>query len=473
MSAEHLLLVLSDPDLRQLLEQSILRPAGFEVTAAPDWATANQILKGHLPDLVIAGGALHHGDSPKWVTRLLERRPSLPILLIPKQYSDAEAIQAFRLGFADVIHPPPEPGELLNAIRRALQRRKHWEEQARLNAWAEAERKKLSAVLTKIDEGVIIIDRDGRLSLVNPAARAILGLEDSNWTGKPVQDVMHHPDILELVSQESRASPYRMEINLEQGRVIDAQVTPVQEVGLVVTLQDITHLKELDHIKSDFVNAVFHDLRSPLTAILGYMDLFDRVGTVNDQQREFIQRVQSNVHNITDLVNDLLDLSRIEADFDIQNEIVPFDQIIQDTVENWRGRMIEKRQQLDLDIPEKMPQVLGNPIRLKQMLNNLLGNAIKYTPRNGAICLNAQVAGSQIILQVTDNGPGISLDDQPFIFNKFFRGRNISDEVPGAGLGLAIVKSIVENHQGRIWVESAPGAGSTFTVVLPTIDQEL
>jgi len=87
--------------------------------------------------------------------------------------------------------------------------------------------------------------------------------------------------------------------------------------------------------------------------------------------------------------------------------------------------------------------------------------------------LNAQVAGSQIILQVTDNGPGISLDDQPFIFNKFFRGRNISDEVPGAGLGLAIVKSIVENHQGRIWVESAPGAGSTFTVVLPTIDQEL
>jgi signal transduction histidine kinase len=135
--------------------------------------------------------------------------------------------------------------------------------------------------------------------------------------------------------------------------------------------------------------------------------------------------------------------------------------------------MIEKRQQLDLDIPEKMPQVLGNPIRLKQMLNNLLGNAIKYTPRNGAICLKAQVAGSQIILQVTDNGPGISLDDQPFIFNKFFRGRNISDEAPGAGLGLAIVKSIVENHQGRIWVESAPEAGSTFTVVLPTIDQEL
>jgi PAS domain S-box-containing protein len=473
MHSDQLLLLLPDPDLRQELEQNILRPAGFEVISAPNWATANQILKGQLPDLVIASGSLQTGESPRWVARLLERRPSLPILLISNQYSDAQTIRAFRLGFADVLHCPPEPDELLISIRRALQRRRRWEEAGRENAWAEAERKKLAAVLNKINEGVIGIDRDGRLMLLNPAAREILGLEPSNWTGKPVQDVVHHPDILELVSQESRASPYRMEINLDQGRVIDAQATPIPEVGLVITLQEITHLKELDHIKSDFVNAVFHDLRSPLTAILGYMELFDRVGPVNDQQRQFIQHVQNNVQTIADLVNDLLDLGRIEAGFDIQNEIVPFNQIIRETVENWRGRATEKRQQLEVEIPEKISQILGNPIRLRQMLNNLLGNAVKYTPRNGAIRVKAQAAGSQIILQVSDNGPGISFDDQPFIFNKFFRGRNAPDEAPGAGLGLAIVKSIVENHQGRIWVESTPGGGSTFTIVLPIIDQEL
>ena len=206
-------------------------------------------------------------------------------------------------------------------------------------------------------------------------------------------------------------------------------------------MQDITYLKELDRIKSDFVSTVSHDLRSPLTAILGYVELIDRVGAVNEQQKEFIHRVQISVQNITSLINDLLDLGRIEAGFDVRKEVVPFSAIISYAVDGLHGRATDKAQQLTVDVAEGLPQVLGNPVRLRQMINNLLGNAIKYTPPNGQVNVSARAEGGQIILQVKDNGPGIPPADQPYIFDKFYRASNAPLDTPGTGLGLAITVS--------------------------------
>jgi two-component system NtrC family sensor kinase len=264
-----------------------------------------------------------------------------------------------------------------------------------------------------------------------------------------------------------------VEISLDDGRVLNTQLTPIPEIGLVLNMQDITHLKELDRIKSDFVNTVSHDLRSPLTAILGYVELISRVGSINDQQKEFIQRVQLSVNNITSLINNLLELGRIEAGFDIRNEVVPLPAIISYAVDGCISSVEEKSQELIQDIPEDLPQVLGNPIQLRQMLNNLLSNAIMYTQTGGEISISARSEGNQVITQITDNGPGIPPSDQPYIFDKFYRGSNIPIDTPGTGLGLAIVKSIVDNHLGRIWVESTLAERTTFTVVLPTADNTL
>jgi two-component system NtrC family sensor kinase len=238
-------------------------------------------------------------------------------------------------------------------------------------------------------------------------------------------------------------------------------------------MQDITHLKELDRIKSDFVSTVSHDLRSPLTAILGYVELIDRVGPINEQQREFIRRVQFSANNITMLINDLLDLGRIEAGFDALKEIMSFTALIHSTLEGLRSKLDERGQVVRLEIAEGLPRILGNPTRLRQMLGNLIGNAIKYTAPGGWVAVRAAAEGGQIILQVADNGPGIPPSDQPYIFDKFYRASNVASETPGTGLGLAIVKSIVENHQGRIWVNSFVGHGTTFTVVLPVADEGL
>lgn len=346
-------------------------------------------------------------------------------------------------------------------------------ENARLYSGSEIERKKLETLLTNIQDGVIVIDEDSRLMLINQTACAAFQLEGSDLIGRQFQDVIDHQDLLDVLNGDNEVQPCRGEITLEDGRILSAQVTPIPSVGRAVIMQDISYLKELDRIKSDFVSTVSHDLRSPLTAILGYIELLGRVGNLNPQQDEFIRRIQISVENITALINDLLDLGRIEAGFDARKEIVPISAILRYTVESLQNEAEKKGQTIEVSIPEALPHILGNPVRLRQMMENLVGNAMRYTPPRGKIRVSARTEGTQLIIEVSDNGLGIPPTDQPFIFDKFYRASNTPSEIPGAGLGLAIVKSIVENHNGRIWVTSALGLGSIFTVVLPTTDQEL
>lgn len=256
-------------------------------------------------------------------------------------------------------------------------------------------------------------------------------------------------------------------MTVEDGRIFSAQLSPIPDVGAAVTLHDITNLKKLDRIKSEFVSTVSHDLRSPLTAIMGYVDLLDRVGPVNDTQKEFVRRIHVSVRNITSLVDDLLNLGRIEAGFDSRREALQLAQLVRFSVDGLLPRAQDKGQTIDLELPEQLPTFYGNPVQIRQMIDNLVENAIKYTPAGGSVDVLARQDGDQILLQVKDSGLGIPAIDLPYIFDKFYRASNASSEATGTGLGLAIVKSIVENHRGRIWVDSAVGVGSTFTVVLP------
>jgi two-component system phosphate regulon sensor histidine kinase PhoR len=242
----------------------------------------------------------------------------------------------------------------------------------------------------------------------------------------------------------------------------------VKGVGRVAVMQDITHLKELDRIKSDFVTTVSHDLRSPLTAILGYIELIRRSGPLNEVQQQFVTRITSSVKSITVLIEELLELGKIEAGFDQEREPMLLQPVIRQVVDSLRQLSETKGQNLDIRVPENLPMVLGNPLRLRQLLNNLIENAIKYTPENGQIRVLLHADNSFLVLRITDNGIGIPPQDQPFIFDKFFRTNEAIDHFPGTGLGLSIVKGIVDAHNGRIWVESQVGSGTTFTVMLPS-----
>jgi two-component system NtrC family sensor kinase len=343
-------------------------------------------------------------------------------------------------------------------------------ENARLYSNTSAERNKLETVLTRVQDGVIVLDQENRIVLANQMARAALGLSSSNLTGRLAAEILVQPELKELLSPKAKEIAMRIELAVEDGRVFNAQLTAIPDVGSIITMHDITYLKKLDRIKSEFVGTVSHDLRSPLTAILGYVELLDRVGPVNDQQRDFIRRIQVSVHNITELVNDLLNLGRIEAGFDNRRELIQLDQIIRLSTDEFASRVVNTAFQFEVDVPAQLPPTFGNPIQMRQMIDNLLDNAFKYTPEGGKARVLAATEGNQLIIQVSDSGVGIPAADLPYIFDKFYRAGNVPHNVGGSGLGLAIVKSIVENHHGRIWVETNVGHGTTFTVVLPVAE---
>ena len=232
-------------------------------------------------------------------------------------------------------------------------------------------------------------------------------------------------------------------------------------------MNDITYLKNINQIKSDFVNTVSHDLRSPLTAIMGYVELIRKTGPVNETQEDFINQIQSSVGNITKLVNDLLNLGRIESGFDSNKETFSINDSIKLVVDANDVKIKNKKLNINLQLPDNIPAIQANQRQMRQMVDNLLENMIKYTPRGKDIYIQGELKDNQIILQFKDEGIGIPPKDIPNIFDKFYRASNIDTDIAGTGLGLSIVKSIVDSHGGRIWVDSELDIGTSFFVVLP------
>ena len=340
-------------------------------------------------------------------------------------------------------------------------------ENARLYWAAEGERAKLHTILRDTQDAVIVTDAEMRLVLANNAARTAFGLGDES-IGAPLADAIHNPALLELFDQgKRRGHNWRAEIPLGDSRTLQGQLSELSGVGFGAVLQDISRLKELDRIKSEFISIVSHDLRTPLTTIRGYVELLPRAGPLSPMQQDFVERIERSTSSIVDLIGDLLDVSRIEAGLDWEMETTDLHKVVQEVTTSLQPDAAAKRQTLNVEIHDR-PMILGNGRRLAQVVSNLVGNAIKYTPEGGQIDAALREDGDFVLLEVRDTGIGILAEDQHRVFDKFYRVE--SDEtatIAGTGLGLSIVKSIVEKHKGRVWVESELGAGSAFTVLLP------
>jgi signal transduction histidine kinase len=236
----------------------------------------------------------------------------------------------------------------------------------------------------------------------------------------------------------------------------------------VCVLRDVTHFKELDQMKSEFVATVSHDLRAPLTFMRGYATMLPMVGALNEKQKEFGNKIVTGIEQMTVLIDDLLDLGRIEAGVGLAREPVQMTSIINEVVESLTPHALNKGLKLQVEAPSSLPRLSGDITLLRQALTNLVDNAIKYTPAGGQIRLRASTDDADFLFAVTDTGVGIAPADQAHLFEKFFRVRQRgSTQVKGSGLGLAIVKSIVERHGGKAWLESKLGKGSTFYITLP------
>jgi two-component system phosphate regulon sensor histidine kinase PhoR len=264
------------------------------------------------------------------------------------------------------------------------------------------------------------------------------------------------------------------EIQAPDERTFSASVSMLDEGGRVVTLRDITYLKELDQMKSDFVNTVSHDLRSPLTYMRGYTTMIPMAGELSEKQQGFVERILSGIDQMTALIDDLLDIGKIEAGVGIQMEQCYLPTIIQAVVDDLGLGASQQDVELQAHLPADVPTTLGDTTLIRQAIKNLIENAIKYTPGPGRVDVGlvqrgaSAGQGAQLVVTVQDTGIGIAPEHQGRLFEKFYRiRRRDTVHIRGTGLGLAIVKSIADQHGGRVWVESKLDQGSTFYLSLP------
>ena len=257
------------------------------------------------------------------------------------------------------------------------------------------------------------------------------------------------------------------EVATPSERTLYASVSPVHDVGWVIVMQDITTLKELDKLRTQWVAAVSHDLKNPIAAVQLSAGLMEKAGPLNEAQKEILAKMQRGGERLRSLVTDVLDLARLEAGPALRLGVVNPVEVIAEAISDAETLAADKGLALMTDLPPALPPVRGDAALLGRVMANLLGNAIKYTPSGGQVTVYAQPKDDVVEVKVIDTGRGIPPESLPRIFDRFYRVPGSEEEAEGTGLGLSIVKSIVEKHGGRIWVESEVGQGSTFVFTVP------
>ncbi|WP_373528255.1 response regulator [Nostoc sp.] len=354
----------------------------------------------------------------------------------------------------------------------------------------------LTAIIDNLADGLLVTNTIGQITRFNPALLKMFQLGDIDIKGKDCGEISQ-AEIADLVKQTHKQSReiFTAEIDLAAGRVGQALATTIFKeaskdeaarwLGSVILIRDITAEKEIDQMKTDFISTVSHELRTPLTSVLGFAsiikekletDVFPMLSTEDRKLQKTIKRVGDNLNiivseaeRLTSLINDVLDIAKMEAG-KVEWQMQPLDpsELLDLATNSTAGLFETNGLQLVCEIEPGLPQIVGDRNRLLQVLINLISNAVKFTESGSVIC-RVKRENNGVCISVIDTGVGIAPEDQPKVFEKFRQvGDTLTDKPKGTGLGLPICKQIVEHHGGRIWVESEPGKGSTFSFIIPT-----
>ena len=341
------------------------------------------------------------------------------------------------------------------------------------------ERNLSSAILGSMVEGVLVVNAAERVVFANRSFAEILGMSVPPQEGSGLVEWVRQTELIEAVRKVLSGEP-RVESEIVTGTLrqhyFAATVASVRTTGTdgaVLVLHDITDLRKLERVRRDFVANVSHEFRTPLTAIQGFAETL-LAGAIDDPQNRgrFLEIIVEHSRRLARLTEDLLMLSKMDADrLEFETRRIPVAAFIESCIETAQPRARDKDLRLSVSRAEKIPDIAGDRRRLTEVLQNLLDNAIQYTPAGGEIMVSAGVAGSEVVFTVSDTGIGIPQAEQPRIFERFYRADVArSREVGGTGLGLSIAKHLVESHGGRIWVQSEIGQGSQFHFSVPIFE---
>lgn len=464
----------------------------YEVFLAENGQVALGLLSTHSVDVILLDLRMPVMGGDEFLKIMRPAYPQIPVIILSGHGSVDIAVECMTRGAYYFISKPVDPDLLVLTIERALEKKRLEEQTRQLQEEAvrnllelSTEKKKLETIIQCLANGVMVTNKKLDVILYNPALLRLLDISEEIEIPVPLSKIITDKALLETLRQIQKRETTEQGLTSQEirvgNRILRAISAPNLEPdrhvfwsvsGAVTVLEDITAFKQLDQMKSDFVNMVAHELRSPLVSIRQLQSVLAEglAGPLQAKQEDFVRRGVKKIDALLGLINDLLDVAKLEAGRLVQRQ-VPTDvgKIIEEITALTAPRA--KDQGITLSVScDNLKPILADPKNIEEILNNLLSNALNYSPEGGEVEISARVLGDFMEIKVADQGIGIPPEEIPKIFEKFYRVKDPKTrQVTGTGLGLSIVKGIVEAHRGSIDVESTVRVGTTFRILLPVM----
>lgn len=457
----------------------MLSQEGYDVAEAENAEAGLALVAQRHFDIILLDLLMPGMSGLEALGRIRTQHPDTVVIVITGYATLDHAVDAMKNGAFDFVSKPFSPQDLRLVVTKAIEHIRTLQDIAN-------EKSRMRTMINHLAGGVMATDMGKRVALANHAFLNLIGYHGPSPIGRPVDELVADETILEMIDQALAMPPDQFaEINGEltlhpqshdKERILGVRCVPFRDrlernLGAITVLHDITTLKKMDQMKSDFVSLVSHEIRGPLNSVLMQhkVILDELAGPVSDKQREILTRACEKINALVSLSSELLDLSRMESGLITQEkEKLQLSPILADQAMFHLPKAQAKHISLELSALPELPPVLANRMNMEEVISNLITNAIHYTPEHGRIILSAESNGDYVCVKVSDTGYGIAPEDLDRIFDRFYRVKNEKTRyVIGTGLGLPIVKNIVEAHNGNIEVKSEPDKGSTFEVCIP------
>jgi two-component system, OmpR family, phosphate regulon sensor histidine kinase PhoR len=468
----------------------VLQSEGYSVNTGENGKVGLEMAKAGSYDLLLVDLMMPVMGGLELMEQVRRFDPEIIMIVITGFATIETAVDAMKHGAYDYVPKPFAPDQLLAVVNRGLEKRQLsiqakglMEERDQKLLEVAHEKSKIHTIMNSMADGILVINMEHQLVLWNPAAIKMLNLNEHIEPGKNIKEIIPEGAFTKIITKAfasgiGQYTTISEEINLPKpdGRTLMVNVSWItdesgQKLGVVSTLRDITNLKEIEQVKSQFVSMVTHELRAPLSAVEGYLTAYltNAVGDDPNVNRQMLERARQRTHSLLDLVGDLLQFSRLESKrVERKKELLNVSPIIVNTMELLKNQGENKELKFKMEVPEILPLIEADRSEMEQLFTNLISNAIKYNVKKGKVTITAREINGFLEIKVADTGIGIDEVNLPSIFEEFFRVSGPQTRyTTGTGLGLSIVKKIVESHFGRIDVESRVDKGTTFKVKFP------
>ena len=461
--------------------QLVLEDCGYGVSLAASGAIGLELIRDQHFDIILLDLMMPELSGFGVLAQVKALHPDTVVIVITGYATLEHSVDAMKKGAFDFIPKPFTPEHLRVTIAKAIDYTRTLRDIADT-------RSRLRTLVNRISDGVMCTNHEHRVALANPAFLRMIGSAAESAIGSCVDDFLYIPRIREMIREAlhisgSEVAELTEEIPVNghgqsEEMILDVRCAPFRDrtgrnLGVITVLHDISALKKIDRMKSEFVSMVSHEIRSPMNSVLMQIQIVldGLAGDLTEKQRDILTRAHLKIENLANMTTELLDLARIESGLiTLERQPVDLADVIRDQVAFHLPFATSASIEMVVDVPETLPPVLANRRNMEEVLSNLITNAIKYSPDGGQVMVSAAIVNDYLCIRLKDTGMGICAEDQHRIFQRFYR---VKDEktryINGTGLGLAIVKSILAFHQGRIKIESQQGEGSTFSVFLPIL----